>query len=56
MSAERLPWIAQDAASLQLLELAQKVADAPATLLITGESGTGKEVIADLVHAATRPS
>jgi len=50
MSAERLPWIAQDAASLQLLELAQKVADAPATLLITGESGTGKDHFARLIH------
>jgi len=50
MSAERLPWIAQDAASLQLLELAQKVADAPTTLLITGESGTGKDHFARLIH------
>src|SRR2546428_8610935 len=50
MSTERLPWIAQDAASLQLLELAQKVADAPTTLLITGESGTGKDHFARLIH------
>jgi len=50
MSAERLPWIAEDPASLRLLELAQKVANAPTTLLITGESGTGKDHLARLVH------
>jgi len=50
MSAERLPWIAEDPASLRLLELAQKVANAPTTLLITGESGTGKDQLARLVH------
>lgn len=50
MTAERLPWIAEDPASLRLLELAKKVADAPTTLLITGESGTGKDHLARLVH------
>jgi len=45
-----LPWIAEDAASQRLLELAQKVAVAPTTLLITGESGTGKDHLARLVH------
>ena len=50
MSAERLPWIAEDPASLRLLELAQKVAQAATTLLITGESGTGKDHLARLVH------
>jgi two-component system, NtrC family, response regulator AtoC len=50
MNAERLPWIAEDPASLRLLELAQKVAIAPTTLLITGESGTGKDHLARLVH------
>jgi DNA-binding NtrC family response regulator len=47
---ERLPWIAEDPASLRLLELADKVALAPTTLLITGESGTGKDHLARLVH------
>jgi len=46
----RLPWIAEDPASLRLVELAEKVAAAPATLLITGESGTGKDHLARLVH------
>jgi two-component system, NtrC family, response regulator AtoC len=50
MNPERLPWIAKDPASLRLLELAQKVASAPTTLLITGESGTGKDHLARLVH------
>jgi len=50
MSTERLPWIAEDPASLRLLELAQKVASVPTTLLITGESGTGKDHLARLVH------
>ena len=50
MTAERLPWIAEDPASLRLLELAKKVAAAPTTLLITGESGTGKDHLARLVH------
>ena len=50
MSSERLPWVAEDPASLRLLELAEKVASAPATLLITGESGTGKDHLARLVH------
>jgi two-component system, NtrC family, response regulator AtoC len=50
MTAERLPWICQDPASLRLLELAQKVAVVPTTLLITGESGTGKDHLARFIH------
>ena len=50
MTAERLPWIAADPASRRLFELAQKVAPAPTTLLISGESGTGKDYLARLVH------
>ena len=47
---ERLPWIATDPASQRLLALAEKVAPAPTTLLITGESGSGKDYFARLVH------
>jgi len=47
---DRLPWIAQAPASLRLLELAEKVAVAPTTLLITGESGSGKDHVARLIH------
>jgi len=48
--AERLPWIAVDPASQRLLALAEKIAPAPTTLLITGESGSGKDHFARLVH------
>jgi DNA-binding NtrC family response regulator len=50
MTAPRLPWISADPASLRLFELAEKVAVAPTTLLITGESGSGKDHLARLVH------
>src|ERR1700724_2636879 len=50
MTAERLPGISRAPASLRHLELAQKVAAAPTTLLISGESGTGKDYLARLVH------
>ncbi|HEY2820683.1 MAG TPA: sigma-54 dependent transcriptional regulator [Candidatus Acidoferrum sp.] len=50
MMSERLPWIAADPATSRLFELAQKVAGAPTTLLITGESGTGKDHLARAIH------
>jgi DNA-binding NtrC family response regulator len=50
MTSERLPWIAADPATSRLFELAQKVAAAPTTLLITGESGTGKDHLARAIH------
>jgi DNA-binding NtrC family response regulator len=50
MTPERLPWVCEDPASVRLLELAQKVAAAPTTLLITGESGTGKDHLARFIH------
>ena len=50
MTAERLPWISADPATMHLYELAQKVAAAPTTLLITGESGTGKDYLARAIH------
>ena len=50
MMSERLPWIAADPATSRLFELAQKVAAAPTTLLITGESGTGKDHLARAIH------
>jgi DNA-binding NtrC family response regulator len=48
--SERLPFIAADPASQRLLALAEKVAPAPTTLLITGESGSGKDHFARLIH------
>jgi two-component system response regulator FlrC len=42
--------IMEDPATSGLYEMALKVADTPATVLITGESGTGKEVLARFIH------
>ena len=42
--------VAEDSASLALLELARKVAATEASVLLTGESGVGKEVFARYIH------
>jgi len=41
---------------VKAVELAEKVAPHPSTVLVTGESGTGKEVIARLIHRASTRS
>jgi DNA-binding NtrC family response regulator len=43
-------WVAADSASRHVLEIAEKLADAPTTVLITGESGTGKDQLARWIH------
>ncbi|MDQ2068476.1 sigma-54-dependent transcriptional regulator [Natronospira bacteriovora] len=43
--------VAEDANSLRVVELARRVADSEATVLLCGESGTGKEVFARFIHA-----
>jgi DNA-binding NtrC family response regulator len=50
MTAERLPWICEDPASLRLQEVAKKAALKSTTLLITGEKGAGKNHLARLIH------
>jgi DNA-binding NtrC family response regulator len=42
--------VTRDAAVLELLATADKVKDAPVTVLVTGESGTGKDVLARYLH------
>src|SRR3984957_20850111 len=51
MTSAKIQWIAVDPASRRVLELAEKVADASTTVLITGESGTGKDQLARCIHA-----
>ena len=43
--------IAEDLRSRELMELARRVAQSSATVMIGGESGTGKEVFARFIHA-----
>jgi transcriptional regulator with PAS, ATPase and Fis domain len=50
MTAADLVWIAVDYKSLQVLEIAEKLAETSTTLLITGESGTGKDQLARWIH------
>jgi two-component system response regulator FlrC len=42
--------VMEDPVTSSLYAMALKVADTPATVMITGESGTGKEVLARFIH------
>lgn len=48
--SQESPLVAEDPRSVELVELARRVAASEATVLITGESGTGKEVFARFIH------
>jgi two-component system response regulator AtoC len=45
--------VAKSSAMQEAVELAERVAQHPSTVLVTGESGTGKELIARLIHGAS---
>jgi DNA-binding NtrC family response regulator len=49
----RIVWLARDAASRRVLDLAVKVAATSTTVLITGESGSGKDQLARLIHESS---
>ena len=48
------PILGTSPAIRRVLELAGRLADAPATLLVTGESGTGKSLLARELHRMSR--
>lgn len=50
MNASTIVWVAADPVSLNVLEIAEKLAETATTLLITGESGTGKDQLARWIH------
>ena len=50
MNTPDVVWVAADPASRHVLEIAEKLADTPTTVLITGESGTGKDQLARWIH------
>lgn len=47
-------FVAVDDNTKEVMEIAKRVADSDATLLITGESGTGKEVLAQYIHQQSK--
>lgn len=54
VAEEDSTFIAHDQIMQPLMQLAERVANSDASILITGESGTGKEVMARFVHRKSR--
>ncbi len=54
VSDDERPLVARDPAMLQVVQLAERIAPAEASVLITGESGVGKEVMARFVHKKSK--
>jgi two-component system response regulator AtoC len=46
--------VGESAPMKKIKEVISRIADSPATVLITGESGTGKEVVARQIHASSK--
>ncbi len=51
--AEYSSLVAEDNQTRRLVDLAKRVADSEATVMITGESGSGKEVFARYIHQSS---